>query len=52
MNQDVYSKLARHLDGLAPSFPPSESDVEIRLLSRLFTPKEAELVLQLTLNES
>ena len=51
MNQSVYEKLARHLDGLAPSFPPGESDVEIRLLSRLFTPEEAELTLHLALDK-
>jgi len=38
MTQEVYSKLARHLDDLVPSFPPSGSDVEIRLLSRIFNP--------------
>jgi electron transport complex protein RnfB len=46
---DVYQELARHLDDLPGGFPATESGVELRILRRLFTPEEAELVLHLTL---
>jgi ferredoxin len=49
MTDDVYEKLARHLDGLPGGFPSTESGVEMRILRRLFTPEEAELALHLTL---
>lgn len=45
---DVYRRLARHLDELPAGFPPTESGVELRILRRLFTPDEAELALTLT----
>lgn len=40
---DVYQNLARHLDNLPAGFPATESGVEIRILKRLFTAKEAEI---------
>jgi electron transport complex protein RnfB len=49
MTDDIYQKLARHLDDLPGGFPSTESGVEMRLLRRLFTPDEAELALHLTL---
>jgi formate hydrogenlyase subunit 6/NADH:ubiquinone oxidoreductase subunit I len=48
-NDEVYSKLAVHLDNLPGGFPPTESGVEVRILRRLFNPGEAELALHLTL---
>ncbi len=48
MTEDVYRRLARHLDDLPGGFPPTESGVELRILRRLFTPDEAELALCLT----
>lgn len=44
---DVYKKLARHLDNTPGGFPPTESGVELRILQRLFTKQEAELALNL-----
>ena len=44
---DVYQKLARHLDNLPAGFPATETGVEIRILKRLFTPKEAEIAMSL-----
>ena len=41
MYLDVYEKLAQHLDNLPPGYPRTESGVEMRILRRLFTPKEA-----------
>jgi electron transport complex protein RnfB len=40
---DVYQNLARHLDNLPAGFPATETGVEIRILKRLFTPREAEI---------
>ena len=48
MNQEVYERLARHLDQLPGGFPKTESGVELRILNRLFTEEEAELACQLT----
>jgi electron transport complex protein RnfB len=48
MNQDVYKKLAQHLDDLPAGYPATESGVELRILRRLFTPAEAELATHLT----
>jgi len=50
MAKNVYKRLAQHLDKLPGGFPPSPSGVELRLLKRLFTPKEAKLAVHLTLN--
>jgi len=46
---EVYRRLAEHLDRLPDGFAPSEGGADIRLLKRLFTPEEAELALHLTL---
>jgi ferredoxin len=50
MAKNVYERLAQHLDKLPGGFPPSPSGVELRLLKRLFTPKEAKLAVHLTLD--
>ncbi|MGO9311614.1 MAG: 4Fe-4S binding protein [Syntrophobacteraceae bacterium] len=49
MEEEIYKKLATHLDNLPGGFPPTESGVELRILKRLFTPQEAKLALYLTL---
>ena len=49
MEQEIYKRLANHLDNLPGGFPPTESGVELRILKRLFTPQEAQLALHLTL---
>lgn len=46
---DVYKKLALHLDNLPGGFPATETGVELRILQRLFTPREADLALQLSM---
>ncbi|HNZ82611.1 MAG TPA: 4Fe-4S binding protein [Sedimentibacter sp.] len=51
MENDLYKKLAKHLDNLPGGFPETDSGVEIRILKRLFTPEDAELALTLTLIE-
>ena len=47
---EIYQRLAEHLDRLPDGFAPSEGGADIRLLKRLFTPEEAELALHLTLD--
>jgi electron transport complex protein RnfB len=46
---DLYKKLAQHLDRLPGGYPATESGVELRILRRLFSPQDAELALHLTL---
>ena len=46
---EVYERLAKHLDNLPAGFPATDSGVEIRILKRLFTPEEAEAALALTM---
>ncbi len=48
MANDIYDKLAEHLDSLTGGFPRTESGVEIRILKRLFTPDDAKLAIHLT----
>jgi len=47
--EDVYKKLAVHLDNTPSGFPETESGVELRILKQLFTKEEAELDLSLVL---
>lgn len=49
MNQDIYRRLAKHLDNMPAGYPATDSGVEIRILQRLFSPDEAELATHLTL---
>jgi NAD-dependent dihydropyrimidine dehydrogenase PreA subunit len=46
---DVFRRLASHLNELPGGFPATDSGVELRILQRLFTPEEAELALQMTM---
>ena len=48
MIEEVYIKLAKHLDRLPAGYPGTESGVELRILKQLFTPKDAELAMHLT----
>jgi len=49
MNQDIFQRLAQHLDDMPAGYPATESGVELRILRRLFTPEQAELAIHLTL---
>ena len=49
MKENVYQKLAQHLDKLPGGFPATEDGLELRILKRLFTPEEAELAVHLNL---
>ena len=46
---DVYQKLAKHLDNLPGGFPETDSGVELRILKRLFTTQEAEIAMGLSM---
>ena len=49
MPEEIYQKLAKHLDNLPGGFPSTDTGVEFRILKRLFTPEEAEFALYLAL---
>ena len=46
---NVYERLARYLDNLPGGFPRTESGVEMRILRRMFTPEDAEMMQHITL---
>jgi electron transport complex protein RnfB len=46
---DVYERLAQFLDELPAGYPRTESGVELRILRKLFTPEEAELLMHMNL---
>jgi electron transport complex protein RnfB len=50
MEEAIFQKLAEHLDQLPGGFSSSDSDADMRLLQRLFTPEEAGLAVHLTLD--
>ena len=47
-NEDIYRRLARHLDDLPAGFPSTKSGVELRILRRLFTEDEAAMAVLLS----
>lgn len=51
IDEEVYHKLAEHLDKLPGGFAPSKTGAHIRLLKKLFTSEEAELATHLTLKQ-
>lgn len=46
---DVYKRLAKHLDDLPAGFPATDSGVELKILKRFFSPEEAEIAMRLTM---
>ena len=46
---NFYKKLARHLDKMPAGFPATDSGVEVKILERLFTQDEADIVLGLNM---
>ncbi len=42
-NNQVYTKLQKHLDDQAVGFPATRSGAEIKVLKHIFTPEEAEI---------
>ena len=47
--ETVFKQLAVHLDNLPGGFPATDSGVELKILNRLFSAKEAELAVGLTM---
>jgi electron transport complex protein RnfB len=47
MTDDVYFRLRTFLDNLPGGYPTTESGVEIKILKKLFTPEDAEIVMKL-----
>lgn len=43
----TYRKLQKHLNKMPVGFPPTKSGVELNILQKIFTPKEAGIVLHL-----
>jgi len=48
MSEEIYNRLADAMDRLPNGFPRTKSNVEIRILAKIFTPEEAALVGRLT----
>jgi len=48
MAEDIYERLATHLDSLPAGFTRTEGGAEMRILRRLFTPEDAQLAVHLT----
>ena len=47
MTDDVYTRLREFMDKLPAGYPTTPSGVEIKILKKLFTPEQAELVMKL-----
>ncbi len=47
MSADIYDRLADALDRLPNGFPRTPSNVEVRMLEKIFTPEDAELAVRL-----
>lgn len=47
MSTDVYDRLREFMDTLPAGYPKTPTGVEIRILKKLFSPEEAELVMKL-----
>lgn len=49
MTTGIYRRLAHFLDELPGGFPATENGVELKILEKLFTPEQAELLMHLSL---
>jgi electron transport complex protein RnfB len=47
MNEEVYGRLREFMDTMPAGFPATPTGVEIKILKKLFTPDEAEIVMKL-----
>jgi electron transport complex protein RnfB len=50
MSDEIYHKLAKVLDTLPNGFPSTDSEIEIKILEKIFTPEEADLFCDLRLS--
>ena len=48
MSDDVYNRLSDFLDKMPGGYPKTDSGVELKILKKIFSPEEAELVQHLT----
>ena len=48
MNEDIYIRLREFMDTMPSGFPATPNGVEIKILKKLFTPKQAELTMKLS----
>ena len=48
MTQDIYRQLQERLDKYSVGFPATESGIEITILKKLFSEKDAQMFLALT----
>jgi electron transport complex protein RnfB len=46
----IFKKLAHHLDRIPNGYPATASGVELKILARLFTPEEAEVACNMSLD--
>ena len=46
--EEVYARLAKHLDKLPIPYPATESGIEQQILARWFSLREAEIALAMT----
>lgn len=47
MAEELYTRLREYMNRLPGGYPATDTGVEIRILKKLFTPEDAELILQL-----
>ena len=48
MGDDLYYKLRKHLDKQLAGPPETQSDAEINILKRFYTPEQTKIVLKMT----
>ncbi len=47
MTEDLYTRLREYMNNLPGGYPATDTGVEIRILKKLFTPEDADLILKL-----
>ena len=47
MSDEIYLKLREFLDKLPAGYPETPTGIEIKILKKLFSPEDAELVMKL-----
>ena len=47
MSEEIYFKLREFMDTMPAGYPTTPSGVEIKILKKLFTPDDAEMVMKL-----
>jgi len=47
MSEDIYVRLREFMDTMPAGYPTTPNGLEIRILKKLFTPDDAEMVMKL-----